>query len=59
MMRMIVPFRFDVKSVDGTWKLGQNKPDAARNSAADHVTADGIGQETAQLAALMQAYNSD
>lgn len=59
MMRMIVPFRFDVKSVDGTWKLGQNKPDAARSSAAKHVQAYGIGQETALLAALMQAPVAD
>ncbi len=59
MMRMIVPFRFDVESVDGTWKLGQNKPDAARKSAAKHVQAYGIGQETALLAALMQAPTSD
>jgi transcriptional regulator len=55
MMRMIVPFRFDVESVDGTWKLGQNKPDAARQSAAKHVQGYGIGQETALLAALMKA----
>lgn len=55
MMRMIVPFRFDVESVDGTWKLGQNKPDATRQSAAKHVQGYGIGQETALLAALMKA----
>ncbi len=55
MMRMIVPFRFDVESVDGTWKLGQNKPDGARTSAAKHAQAYGIGQETALLAALMKA----
>lgn len=55
MMRMIVPFRFDVETVDGTWKLGQNKPEAARASAAKHVQAYGIGQETALLAALMKA----
>lgn len=55
MMRMIVPFRFDVKSVDGTWKLAQNKPDDARISAAKHVQGYGIGQETALLAALMKA----
>lgn len=59
MMRMIVPFRFDVDSVDGTWKLGQNKPDAARQSAAKHVQAYGIGQETALLAALMEAPVTD
>jgi transcriptional regulator len=55
MMRMIVPFRFNVESVDGTWKLGQNKPDAARQSAAKHVQGYGIGQETTLLAALMKA----
>ena len=54
MMRMIVPFRFEVETVDGTWKLGQNEPDPARQSAAIHVQSDGIGQETALLAALMQ-----
>ena len=59
MMRMIVPFRFDVETVDGTWKLGQNKPDVARVSAADHVSAYGIGQETALLAALMQNSGPD
>lgn len=55
MMRMIVPFRFDLKSVDGTWKLGQNKPDDVRQSGAKQVMAYGIGQETALLSALMQA----
>lgn len=59
MMRMIVPFRFDVESVDGTWKLGQNKPDTARMAAANHVQAYGIGQETALLAALMKAPAAD
>lgn len=59
MMRMIVPFRFDVETVDGTWKLGQNKPDDARQSAAKHVQAYGVGQETAVLAALMKAPTAD
>ncbi|WP_424987941.1 FMN-binding negative transcriptional regulator [Microbulbifer sp. S227A] len=54
MMRMIVPFRLRVETVDGTWKLNQNKPDAARLDAADHVEAHGIGTETALLAALMR-----
>ena len=42
-----------VNSVDGTWKLGQNKPDAARLGAAEALHGAGIGQETALLAALM------
>lgn len=54
MMRMIVPCRMRVTKVDGTWKLGQNKPDAVRRAAADHVAAYGFGAETDMLAALMQ-----
>lgn len=54
MLRMIRPFRFDVAGVDGTWKLGQNKPDAVRRAAADHLASAPTGQETALLAALMR-----
>ncbi|MCV2867114.1 FMN-binding negative transcriptional regulator [Defluviimonas sp. WL0002] len=55
LMRMIVPCRFDIASVDGTWKLGQNKPVSARNGAASGIEAAGIGAEIAGLAALMRA----
>ena len=54
MMRQIVPCRVEITSVDGTWKLNQNKPDDVRLRAADHVDAFGIGQETRLLAALMR-----
>ncbi|WP_223427302.1 FMN-binding negative transcriptional regulator [Tateyamaria pelophila] len=54
MMQQIVPFRMSIKTVDGTWKLNQNKPDAVRLRAADHVDASGMGSETAILAALMR-----
>ncbi len=54
MMRQIVPYRMTVTEVQGTWKLNQNKPDAVRRSAADHVDAYGMGQETRLLAALMR-----
>ncbi|MEP3345032.1 MAG: FMN-binding negative transcriptional regulator [Litoreibacter sp.] len=53
MMRQIQPFQFDVTNIEGTWKLGQNKPDEVRTGAADHVAAYGIGQETQTLSALM------
>ena len=53
MMRMIVPCRMIVDDIQGTWKLNQNKPEAARVAAANHV-AEGIGSETAQLATLMR-----
>jgi transcriptional regulator len=54
MMRQIVPCRMQVTGVDGTWKLNQNKPDAVRLSAADHVDAYGFGAETGTIAALMR-----
>ena len=54
MMRAIVPCRMQVTGVDGTWKLNQNKPDAVRHSAADHVDAYGQGVELALLAGMMR-----
>ena len=53
-LRMIVPFRFTVTEVRSTWKLSQNKPDAARLAAADALAATGFGQEVAALAGLMR-----
>ena len=55
MMRMIVPCRMQITAVDGTWKLSQNKTTEARLQAADHVDGDGMGAETAQIAAMMRA----
>ncbi|MDX2483581.1 MAG: FMN-binding negative transcriptional regulator [Pseudodonghicola sp.] len=55
MLRMIVPLRLRIETVEGTWKLAQNKPDAARLAAADGVAATGIGAERAALAELMRA----
>ena len=54
MLRMIVPYRLTIGAIDATWKLSQNKPDAARLGAADGLDAAGIGAETAVLAALMR-----
>ncbi len=54
LMIQIVPFRFDIKAVEGTWKLNQNKPDSARRAAADALEASSIGQDTPALAALMR-----
>lgn len=55
MMRMIVPFRFTLTGVDGTWKLGQNKPDDVRILAADQMAEHGIGSEVQTIAAMMRA----
>lgn len=55
MMRAILPFRFEVEDVQGTWKLNQNKSPEARERAADHVAAYGIGSEVQLLSGLMHA----
>lgn len=54
MMRMIVPVRLRIDHVDGTWKLGQNKPEAARLGAAGAVV-DAIGMELTELSSAMRA----
>ena len=59
MCRMILPYRFSVEDVQGTWKLAQNKPATARQGAADGVDAHGIGAETRLLAALMRSPLAD
>ncbi len=53
MMRMIRPARMMVERIESTWKLGQNKPDAARLAAAEQAT-NGFGHELSALASLMQ-----
>lgn len=54
MMRMIMPFRFTLTGVDGTWKLGQNKPEMARAAAAAEMSQHGIGSEVGRIAAMMR-----
>jgi len=54
-MRTIVPCRFEIATVDGTWKLGQNKPEAARRAAAAGMRSAAIGAEVEALARLMDA----
>lgn len=55
MMRQILPCRLTITAVDGTWKLGQNKPDDVRTRAAGQVQTAHIGTDTALLVALMLA----
>ncbi|AML51104.1 FMN-binding negative transcriptional regulator [Falsihalocynthiibacter arcticus] len=57
MMRMIVPCRMTIENIDGTWKLGQNKPTDARHAAAKMTKAHNLGHETNTLAALMLGSN--
>ncbi|MFA3920168.1 FMN-binding negative transcriptional regulator [Ruegeria hyattellae] len=54
MMRMIVPCRFHVHKIDGTWKLNQNKPEEVRLRAADRVAAVGFGLDTPALSQMMR-----
>lgn len=54
LMRAILPVELEIETVDGTWKLNQNRPDAARINAAGHVESSGLGAETALLARLMR-----
>ena len=52
MMRMILPFRFVVTSVEGTWKLNQNKAPELRARAAEALSQ---GSASAQeIAALIR-----
>ncbi len=55
MMRQILPVEMVVEGVESTFKLNQNRTDAARAGAAQHL-AEGRtpGQETAALATLMR-----
>ena len=59
LMRSIMPVELSVESVDGTWKLNQNKEDSLRLQAARHVESDGYGQEAASLALLMRSPPDD
>lgn len=50
MMRMILPYRFTVTSVDGTWKLNQNKTPEIRARAAEALAqGDASAREIAAL----------
>lgn len=54
LLRMIVPCRFHIEDVDGTWKLGQNKTEAMRRSAAEAMEDAGIGADVARVAQMMR-----
>ena len=54
MMRMILPFRLNIHSVDGTWKLNQNKSPEAREAVIAALgamggAANGIAQAMKEL----------
>lgn len=54
MLRMIVPFRLKIETVEGTWKLNQNKPAGARAGVIAALEARGGQSGDAMLASLMR-----
>jgi len=52
--RMIVPVRFGIERVEGTWKFSQNKSDEARLAAADAAARSPVGSEPERLAHMMR-----
>jgi transcriptional regulator len=57
MKRMILPFRLNIATVDGTWKLNQNKTPAAR--AGVIVALDAQGGAQAEIARAMRDLSDD
>ncbi|KAF0676422.1 FMN-binding negative transcriptional regulator [Profundibacterium mesophilum] len=56
MMRAIVPCRLHVQTVEGTWKMSQNKPGPAREGAVRGMEAGGgPGLEVGLMAMMMAA----
>lgn len=55
MSRQIVPVFMEVETIDGTWKLSQNKPQPAPELAADRLRAEGFGLEIGTLSRLMKS----
>ena len=54
MMLGIRAFRFRIETIDGTWKLNQNKSDAQRERAASHMRHGVTGHETEALSRIMR-----
>ena len=53
--RQIVPVAMTIETVDGTWKLSQNKPAAARAGVVSGLDQSPLGSDIDQIAALMHA----
>jgi transcriptional regulator len=55
MLRMILPFRMVIETVESTVKLNQNKTEAQRAGAAQGIAAAPVGMEALQIARMMGA----
>ncbi len=54
MLRQVVPFELRIRKIEGTWKLGQNKPAPQRLAASGAMAQGGIGMDFEALAQLMR-----
>ena len=54
LLRQIVPIKMNVETIDGTWKLNQNKSADARLGAADALEKTGFGLGLGELAQWMR-----
>tara|TARA_B110000090_G_scaffold188677_1_gene219123 strand:- start:523 stop:726 length:204 start_codon:yes stop_codon:yes gene_type:complete len=54
MLRQIAPIALDIGSVEGTWKMIQNKPDTARAGVVQGVDTSPIGRNVSQISNLMR-----
>ena len=54
LMRVLVPIRMTVRTVEQTWKLNQNKTPEQRLRAADGLEAAGFGHEVPELVRYMR-----
>lgn len=59
LMRMLVPLRFTVRTIEQTWKLGQNKDEAMRMGAAEGLETTGFGHEVGALSGLMRGWKAE
>lgn len=54
--RMIVPAAMTIEQTEGTWKLNQNKDNAAKEGAVQGLAGSDNGQNIAELAELMRTW---
>lgn len=54
LMRMLVPLRFTIRTIEQTWKLNQNKTDTQREGAARGLETAGFGHEVGELVRYMR-----
>lgn len=54
MQRQIVPVRFQVAEINGTWKLSQNKPVEVRKAAKAGLSESGFGSDVENILGWME-----